>query len=302
MCRREYTIRCVSVTTADSYADGMRIVGGLKDLDGPNVNPDCHTRIYSHGPRTERSLLLLHGFTNCPQQFDQLGRHFHERGWNVVIPRYPRHGYTDRLNTALSELRADQLIAVANQSATAAAMLGERLTVAGLSLGGVLAGHLAQKHDHVQRAVLIAPMFGLKGIPGPVYRILARLAFVLPNHFLWWDPKLKEKRGPVYGYPRFATRGYAALFQAGSAVLKDSRAAAPRARALAVITNESEPRLDNRFTYQLIDAWRRWGLDVSTYEFPASAHLPHDLIDPGNEEQNIDLSYPVVKRFITGEY
>jgi pimeloyl-ACP methyl ester carboxylesterase len=302
MCRREYTIRCVSVTTADSYADGMRIVGGLKDLDGPNVNPDCHTKIYSHGHRTERSLLLLHGFTNCPQQFDQLGRHFHERGWNVVIPRYPRHGYTDRLNTALSELRADQLIAVANQSATAAAMLGERLTVAGLSLGGVLAGHLAQKHDHVQRAVLIAPMFGLKGIPRPVYRILARLAFVLPNHFLWWDPKLKEKRGPVYGYPRFATRGYAALFQAGSAVLKDSRAAAPRARALAVITNESEPRLDNRFTYQLIDAWRRWGLDVSTYEFPASAHLPHDLIDPGNEEQNIDLSYPVVKRFITGEY
>jgi len=145
-------------------------------------------------------------------------------------------------------------------------------------------------------------MFGLKGIPGPVYRMLARLALVLPNRFVWWDTKLKDKTGPVYGYPRFSTRGYAALFQAGSTVLKDSHIAAPKARALAVITNESEPRLDNRFTYLLIDSWRRWGYDVSTYEFPTSAHLPHDLIDPGNDEQNIDLSYPVVKRFITGEY
>ena len=56
MCRREYTMHCVGVAAADSYADGMRIVTRFKDLDGPNVNPDCHTRIYSHGHRTERSL------------------------------------------------------------------------------------------------------------------------------------------------------------------------------------------------------------------------------------------------------
>jgi carboxylesterase len=292
----------VTVTATDSYADGMRIISRLKDLDGPNVNPACYTRIYAHGHRTERALLLLHGFTNCPQQFELLGKHFYERGWTVLIPRYPRHGYTDRLNTSLAELRVDQLVAVANQSANAAAMLGEHLTVAGLSLGGVLAGYLAQEHTLVERAVLIAPMFGLKGVPGPVYRMLARLANVLPNTFVWWDPKLKDQRGPAYGYPRFATRAYAALFQAGTAVLKDSRSAAPKARKLAVITNDAEPRLDNRFTYQLIDAWRRWGAEVSTYEFPSSARLPHDLIDPGNEDQNIDLSYPVVKRFITGEY
>jgi pimeloyl-ACP methyl ester carboxylesterase len=294
-------MRNVSVSAAGSYTDGMRIIGSLKDLDGPNVNPACYTRIYSHGQPTERALLLLHGFTNCPQQFDFLGRHFYERGWNVLIPRYPRHGYTDRLNTSLAELRVDHLIAVANQSADAAAGLGERLTVAGLSLGGVLAGHLAQTHEQVERAVLIAPMFGLKGIPGPAYRALARLAYMLPNRFIWWDPKLKDQRGPAYGYPRFATRGYAALFEAGSRVFRDSRAAAPKARALGVITNAAELRLDNRFTYQLIDAWRRWGAEVSTYEFPESDHLPHDLIDPGNEEQNTKLSYPVVTRFIAGE-
>ena len=41
--------------TTDAYAAGMRIIAGLKELDGPNVNPACHTRIYSHGRRTERA-------------------------------------------------------------------------------------------------------------------------------------------------------------------------------------------------------------------------------------------------------
>jgi pimeloyl-ACP methyl ester carboxylesterase len=293
-------MRGVSDAT-DAYAGAMRIITGLKDLDGPNVNPACHTRIYSHGRPTERALVLLHGFTNCPQQFDVLGRSFHDRGWNVLIPRYPRHGYTDRLSTSIAELRADQLIALANQSANAGAELGEHLTVAGLSLGGVLAGHLAQTNERVQRAVLIAPMFGLKGIPGPAYRVLARLAQVLPNRFVWWDSKLKDQRGPAHGYPRFSTRAYAALFQTGSGVLARARSAPPKARSLAVVTNAAEPRLDNRFTYQLIEAWRRSGAKVSTYEFPASAHLPHDLIDPANEEQNTDLAYPVLTRFIEGE-
>jgi pimeloyl-ACP methyl ester carboxylesterase len=287
--------------SADAFMEGMRIAGGLIDLDGPNVNPLCRTRLYTHGHRTERALLLLHGFTNCPQQFDSLGKRFHDSGWNVLIPRYPRHGYSDRLSTTISELRSDHLVAVANQSATAAAGLGRHLTVAGLSLGGVLAGHLAQTHDSVERAVLIAPMFGLKGIPGPGMTALARLASLLPNFFIWWDPKFKDRRGPAYGYPRFATHAYAALFQIARGVLKGARKARPKAGHLAVITNAAEPRLDNRFTYLLVESWRSRGATVSTFEFPASDHLPHDLIDPANEEQNTELAYPVVMRAIEGQ-
>ncbi len=285
----------------EPYEAGMKIAAELQALDGPGVNPLCRTRVYTHGHRTERALLLLHGFTNCPQQFDELGKQFHARGWNVLIPRYPRHGYTDRMSTSLSELRTDHLIAVANRSATAAAGLGEHLTVAGLSLGGVLAGHLAQTNGSVESAVLIAPMFGLKRIPRPGMSALARLADILPNFFMWWDPKLKDGRGPAHGYPRFATRAYAALFHTADGVLNDASKAAPKARELAVITNDAEPRLDNRFTYRLVEAWRRRGAEVSTFEFPASDHLPHDLIDPANEEQNTELSYPVVIRAISGE-
>ena len=282
------------------YAESIRIAEGLKDLDGPNVNPLCHTRLYTHGKRVARSLVLLHGFTNCPQQFDTLGRQFFDRGWNVVIPRYPRHGYTDRLNTSIAELRVDHLLAVANRAADVGAGLGERITVAGLSLGAILTGYLAQSRDGIDRAVLIAPMLGLKPIPGPVLTAMGSAAKRLPNFYLWWNDELKDRLGPAYGYPRFPTHAYAALFDAGRLLVKSARTAPPRARSIAVVTNAAEPRLDNRFTYRLIDSWRAHGAPVETFEFPASDGLTHDLIDPGNAAQRTDYVYPIVTRLIEG--
>ena len=286
--------------TGDPYEDGVRIATSIKDLDGPNVNPACHTRLYTHDRRTQRSLVLMHGFTNCPQQFDALGKQLFEMGWNVLIPRYPRHGYKDRLTNSIAELRLDHLLAVANRAAEAGGGLGERLTVAGLSLGGILTGHLAETRDGIERAVLIAPMFGLRPVPAAGLRALTQLAYTLPNFYIWWDGKLKDKVGPAHGYPRFSTKAYAALFEAGSGVFKAARSGAPKAGSIAVITNAAEPRLDNRFTYKLVDLWRAHGANVSFFEFPAEEHLPHDLIDPANPDQNTERVYPVVIKTISG--
>jgi pimeloyl-ACP methyl ester carboxylesterase len=271
------------------------------DLDGPNVNPVCRTRLYTHGRRTDRSLLLLHGFTNCPQQFDELGKRFFEMGWNVLIPRYPRHGYTDRLNTSIAELRSEHLVALANQAARAAAGLGKRVTVAGLSLGGILAAHIAQTQDGIERSVLVAPLFGIKRVPGPVQPVLARMAQVIPNFYVWWDYGLKEHLAPTYGYPRFSTHAYAALFETAMTVTRAAREAPPKARSLAVVTNAADPGLDNRYTYRLVQEWRDHGAIVETFEFAGSDGLPHDLIDPANPQQNVGLVYPVVMRLIRNE-
>ena len=282
-----------------SYAEAIEIARALQDLDGPNVNPVCHTRLYTHGQQTERALVLLHGFTNCPRQLDDLGKDFFSRGWNVLIPRYPRHGYADRLNTAIAELRADHLVAVANRSVEAGFGLGRRLTVAGLSLGAALAGYMAQTRDGIESTVMIAPMFGLKPIPGPMLSAASRLARILPNFYIWWNSRLKDKIGPPHGYPRLSTRAYAALFEVGRRLFNEARKAAPKSSRIAVITNAAEPRLDNRFTYQLVDLWRRHGTHVDTYEFPLSDGLPHDLIDPvSNSSRITEVSYPILKRFI----
>lgn len=288
------------MTTDGHYSEGMRIAEEIKALDGPNVNPLCLTRAYTHGRRVERSLVLLHGFTNCPQQMDALGRQFHERGWNVFIPRYPRHGYTDRLNTAIAELRADHLIALANRACEVGLSMGERVTIAGLSLGAILTGYLAQTRDGIDRAVLIAPMLGLKPIPGPLLDAMSRIAKVVPNVYVWWNGQTKDTLGPSYGYPRFSTHAYAALFDTSRLLVASARDTAPKSLSTVVVTNAAEPRLDNRFTYRLIESWRKHGATIDTYEFAESEHLPHDLIDPGNAEQNTALVYPIVSRLIEG--
>ena len=283
------------------YDEAIRIANEIEDLDGPNVNPLCRTRVYTHGGPAERSLVLLHGFTNCPQQFDALGKTFFERGWNVFIPRYPRHGYTDRLNTSIAELRADHLKAVANRAVDAGAGMGERLTVAGLSLGAILTGLVAQTRAEIDRAVLIAPMLGLKPLPGPAMTAMSMAAKRLPNFYMWWDNRLKDGIGPPYGYPRFSTHAYAALFECGRELVRTARKTKPQTRSIAVVTNAAEPRLDNRFTYRLIDSWRGQGTEVETFEFPRSDGLTHDLIDPGNAAQRVDYVYPIVSRLIAAE-
>lgn len=284
----------------DLYSEGVRLASSFKYLDGPNVNPVCNTRLYTHGHRTERSLLLLHGFTNCPQQFDDIGRLFHAQGWNVLVPRYPRHGYVDRLTTSISALRAQDLIAIAGRAAESARGLGEHVTVAGISLGGTLAGHLAQTSDHVDRAVLIAPALGLKRIPWTAYPALTWITYALPNMYFWWDSNLKERLQPPYGYPRFSTHAYGALFKIADGLVKAARTAEPKAKEIALMTNANEAGLDNRFTRELAESWRAHGANVTTDEFPLSARLPHDLIDPGNPDQNTELVYPVVTRLISG--
>jgi pimeloyl-ACP methyl ester carboxylesterase len=179
--------------------------------------------------------------------------------------------------------------------------LGTRLTVAGLSLGAALAGYMAQTREGIERTVMIAPMFGLRPIPGPVLSAVSRLAYVLPNFYIWWNARLKDKIGPPHGYPRLSTRAYAALFEVGRRLFNEARERTPKSDRITVITNAAEPRLDNRFTYELIDLWRQLGTNVETFEFPLSDGLPHDLIDPvSNVSRVTDLSYPVLKRFIEG--
>ena len=125
-------------------------------------------------------------------------------------------------------------------------------------------------------------------------------ARTLPNFYMWWNDALKEKLGPPYGYPRFSTHAYAALFECGRMLTGLARREAPKARSIVVVTNANEPRLDNRFTYRLVESWRAHGANVETFEFARSDGLTHDLIDPGNAGQKTDYVYPIITRLVEG--
>ena len=74
------------------------------EADRVDLNIECGTKLFTHGEKTDNVIVFLHGFTSCPDQFSQLGQEYFERGYNVYIPRVPRHGIKDRLGNPLKGL------------------------------------------------------------------------------------------------------------------------------------------------------------------------------------------------------
>src|ERR1700736_5147009 len=129
--------------TAD-YAEAVSRFQRIQKMEGPELNPVCRSILLTHGLRTERAVVLFHGYTNCPQQFRELGKIFYDMGYNVLIPRLPRHGMADRKVENLSPLKAEELRDCADISVDIACGLGQKVYVAGLSAGGTLSAWIAQ--------------------------------------------------------------------------------------------------------------------------------------------------------------
>ena len=283
-----------------SHDEAVRLVDSLRAADTPAIAPECGTELLTHGARTARVLVLLHGLTNCPAQFDSLGRCAYAQGANVLIPRIPHHGFGDRMTTELARLEARELCAFTDRVLDAAHGLGDSVTVAGLSIGGVMAAWAGQERADVARAVAIAPMLGWARAPGPTWTaVLARSAMLLPNFFIWWNDELEQDLpGPRHVYPRFATRSVAASMLVGAAVRADARHARPACRSLVMITVGGDVAVDNSAAADLVRTWRAGGAsEVLAYEFSPALHLNHDVVDPEQVGANPGITYPVLLGF-----
>ncbi len=285
---------------AAGYEEALRRVATLRAEDTPDISPECRTELMTHGGRTPRAIVLLHGLTNCPAQFDSLGRLCFARGANVLIPRLPRHGRADRMTDALARMDARELCAFTDRVVDAAHGLGDSVTVVGLSVGGVMAAWAGQERRDVDRAVVIAPMMGVTRAPGPLAPAATRLMRALPNAFLWWDSQRRQNLlGPQHVYPRFATRAVAATLLLAAAVQADARRAGPACGTAVMVTVGGDPAVDNAPVAELVRAWRaHGGREIVTYEFPGRLHLGHDVVDPEQVGGNPALTYPVLTRLI----
>src|SRR5437660_4567140 len=138
------------------YDAAMARLDSTYARDGGDIRPECRTRLIPSGSRTDRVIVLLHGFTNCPKQFERLGEALAGRGYNVLIPRLPWHGEGNLMTTDLSRLTAEELVAAGEDAVDIAHGLGRHVTVVGLSWSAVLAAWLAQHRTDVDCAVLLA--------------------------------------------------------------------------------------------------------------------------------------------------
>lgn len=286
---------------APDYAAALAQLAAMRALDTAAVNPRCQTQMLSHGRRTERAIVLIHGMTNCPRQYRQLAPLFFERGYNVLIPRMPENGLLDRDTTALARLSIAELERFGHQVVDLARGLGERVTVVGISAGGTLAAWLAQTRGDVDVAVPIAPLFGLlPNLPilnDPMNFALTRLFALAPN--LMTQRVAPFKGGPSQSYRGFATRGLARVMLLGREVYRAARTARPAAGAILMMLNPMDPAVNGAISRTVLRRWERQGARADLYTFDPARKLIHDVIDPEQTEQQCDYTYPILLEQIT---
>jgi alpha-beta hydrolase superfamily lysophospholipase len=151
------------------------------------LRPEGASRLFHHGHKTERVFVLLHGLTNCPEQFVPLAKILHTKGANVVIPRARLAGFADRLNNDQGHQTAQDLIDQAAVGLDIAGGLGDRITLIGLSGSAVAAGWTAQNRGGIDDVMLISPFFGMYGVKPSIIDATAATLSKLPNFYQWWD-------------------------------------------------------------------------------------------------------------------
>jgi alpha-beta hydrolase superfamily lysophospholipase len=277
----------------DVFTGAQRLLDRMLERDHDRVGEAGRTLALVHAARTARSAVLFHGLSASPMQFVQIARGLHERGYNVIVPRLPRHGHADRMSTAQATMRAEDLKAVALSSLEVARGLGERVTVAGFSLGGLLAAWIAQTQE-VGRAVPIAPFLGIAFVPSRLSAGLTRAALILPNVFNWWDPRLRERQMPAHGYPRYATRALAQAMLLSHELFEAAAAGPPKAKKIMLVTNAREAAVNNRAARKLARLWRAGRPEaLETYEF-ADLPVSHDIIEPLHRPEIVEKVYPIL--------
>ncbi len=261
----------------------------------PRINPACHSIVLEHGRRTPRAVAFMHGITSSPVQFRDLGALFHSRGYNVFIPRMPRHGYADRLTRDHANLTAAEFTAYANQTVEIARGLGDHLTIAGLSVSGTLAAWCAQFRPDVDLAVALAPAFAPHLVPARLVPGLARLGKQLPNVFVWWDIRQRGRIGPACSYPRFATHAMAEAFDLAGEIYRAAKNRPPACAQILVITNPRDMAVNNNATGAVIRRWRSHATGrVREYAFASELGPVHDFIGAYQPTARVDYVYPIL--------
>jgi carboxylesterase len=284
---------------ATGHEEALARIAAIQEVEEASgeINPVCTSTVMSHGEKREGAIVFFHGFTSCPEQFRDLGQQMFEEGYNVYIPRMPHHGKLDRSQDALLPTSAEELAAFATETVDIAQGLGDRVIVSGLSGGGTIASWVAQVHQDVDRAVIVAPFLGIGFIPTPLNRIVARVIDDIPNIPMWWDPTTKadNPNTAAYSYPGYPLHALAEYLRLGFAAQDLARNEKPGVPAIMVINNQHDRSVNNGITDQLIAVWKAHGEEyLRTYEFEEALGLPHDLITPTREDGNPAVVYPVI--------
>jgi pimeloyl-ACP methyl ester carboxylesterase len=269
-----------------SYAEAVARFQENEQAASKIVNSVSGSRLLTHGERTPRVYVLIHGITNSPLQWQELGQTLYDKGHNVLILRMPYHGLQSGQVSELKRLTGRDLRAYADQTIDLAAGLGDEMVVAGISGGAAVAAWAAANRAEVDRALLLAPFFGIRGVPAFANTLLMNAFSRLPN--LSFDSPSEPRREWVYRGE--ASRGVAAFLTLGKQVQRETAGGSVPSGEMIVVTTAVDNTANNDATAALLDRWQQAGVPVTTFEFGPDQDIPHNSVDPAAD--------PVKKRVV----
>jgi carboxylesterase len=272
-----------------------RIEAERRQDQAGEVRQICLPRVLEHGAPADWAVVIIHGLTNCPEQFQEFASRLFQLGFNVYLPRQPYHGLPERAGNNLKPLTAAKLAAFGDQALDIGHGLGRQVLVTGLSGGGTIAAWLAQNRPDLDLAMPMAAMLGLSFVPSPLTRPFAWLFNHIPDFYMWWDPRTKADNPFAfdYSYPGYSVHAMSELLKLGVLVREQAQAGPPAAQKIVMVINDNEPGVNNRELYKVITDWEahRNQTVLSTFHFERELKLPHDIITPGTPGVDIETVY-----------
>ncbi|HEY0394093.1 MAG TPA: alpha/beta fold hydrolase [Candidatus Elarobacter sp.] len=283
----------------DRVAKARALLDALAARERADPEIAHRTRWWVRDEPANTAVVLLHGLTNSPPQYDRLAPELHARGHAVIVPRMPYHGYADRMSEAIAHLRAGDLEAASLEAVVIGALCGARVVVAGISTGAVIAGWLAARTS-IDTAIAVAPFCGLRELPAGANDALGALLRAAPNRFSWWDPREKERQPPPHGYPRFGTRVLGESLKISSEIGAAPRDPFAHGRRAVLVLNDREPVVNNAHAARRFGALRAYGVDVRRVVLHGLPKI-HDIVEPEIPQARTDLVYPKLIELIEAE-
>lgn len=249
----------------------------VSDEKSSKVLDKCLSKTYTHGKKTAKAVVMFHGVTACPSQFDGLAKTFFDAGYNVYVPLTPHHGLTDKKQHG--KVTANELVDYANQSITIGTGLGDELGVVGLSGGGMLATWASEYRPEVKRTLALSPFYEPAAAQAPKIQLpfLSVLYgfHILPDTFI------------VPADPDGAAFSYSAL--ANYIIVRKNLKSSPDnlpLKSFSVITSDDDDQIDLPLAHSLPREIAAANPSMTFLEtnLPADWKLGHDIVSLDNPE------------------
>lgn len=282
---------------ARDYAEAIGRVARQQQSDDRIVAPGGRSVLLTHGGPTHRVVILLHGLTNSPKQYEHFAARLFASGDNVYIPRLPHHAERNGTAASLAGLTAEELWHYSDSAVDVAVGLGHSVTVAGVSAGGTIAAWIAQYRGDIHRAVIVAPILEIGRVPSFLAAPAMNLALRLPNVTRTEAPDRKRPDRDL----GVASRAVAELLRFGATVRLAAVRRRPLARDIVFVMNANDHTVKTSPALELARRWSARGAAVRMYQFPLSLRLPHDIVEEARAHADPVVVYPALEALIHGE-